>query len=570
MSGQRLISSRAIVFVLLLWLFPWVTAIFPQQPVYAKNGMVVSAEALASKVGVEILQRGGNAVDAAVAVGFALAVTYPSAGNLGGGGYMVVHLKNGRNIAIDYRERAPGRASRNMYLDSLGNFNPKLSQENSGSAGVPGSVAGLLYALKKYGTMQVDQVIQPAINLAKDGFPVTMAFSSSLKSLENDFKKYPSSSKVFLKANKFYEPGDIFKQPDLATTLVLIRDKGESGFYHGETADKIIAQMKSGNGIISLADLAAYVPVERDPLQGSYRGYEIVSMPPSSSGGTTLLEALNVLENFRIEKDEWGSSAYIHKLVEALKYAYADRSEHLGDPDFYKVPVDWLTSKQYAKEIFAQLSSRAEPSANIKAGKSVKIGNESKETTHYSVMDKEGNAVSVTTTINSWFGSKVVVEGAGFLLNNEMDDFSAKPGSPNQFGLIGGEANSIAPGKRMLSSMTPTIVLKDKKPYLVIGSPGGSTIITTVLQVIMNCIDFGMNIRVAIDAPRFHHQWLPDHIEYEENAITKDVRENLEHMGYRLGMKRTLGLAEGIMWNPAEKLFSGWSDSRGTGLAEGY
>lgn len=541
-----------------------------QQPVCAGHGMVVSAEELATRVGVQILQKGGNAVDASVGVGFALAVTYPSAGNIGGGGYMVIHLKDGKDLAIDYRERAPGKASRDMYLDKNGAFDPHLSQDNTSSNGVPGSVAGLLYALKNYGTMTLTDVIQPAIDIAEKGFTVSYAFSNSLSSVADDFKAHPSSAKIFLHGDKPLQPGELFRQPDLAGTLRLIRDKGCEGFYSGETAQKIVAQMASGGGIITLEDLQNYMPVERPVLYGNYRGYTIVSMPPSSSGGTTLIESLNVLENFRVEKDEWGSSSYMHKLIEILKHSYADRSRHLGDPDFYNVPLSWLLSKAYAKEIFQSISAHAEPSSNIQPGTAPAAKKESEETTHYSVMDKEGNAVSVTTTINSAFGSRVVVEGAGFLLNNEMDDFSAKPGSPNQFGLIGGEANSIAPGKRMLSSMTPTIILKDHKPFMVIGSPGGSTIITTVLQVIVNTIDFGMNIRQAIDAPRFHHQWLPDHIDYEENAITKDVRENLEKMGYHFGMKRSLGLAEGIIYLDKEHLFTGWSDGRGSGLAEGY
>jgi gamma-glutamyltranspeptidase/glutathione hydrolase len=569
MFVQRSIFSKFTCLLLFVAVLA-ASTIRAQEPVYAKQGMIVSAEQLATKVGVEILKKGGNAVDAAVGVGFALAVTYPSAGNLGGGGYMVIHLQDGTDVALDYRERAPEKATRNMYLDENGEFNPKLSQDNTSSSGVPGSVAGLLQALKKYGKLSLSEVIQPAIDLAAHGFPVSFAFSNSLKPVREDFKKYPSSAKVFLHGEEVLQPGELFCQPELAATLRLIRDKGADGFYKGEVADKIVAQMTSGGGIISLQDLASYSPVERKVLTGDYRGYTIISMPPSSSGGTTLIESLNVLENFRIDRDEWGSSTYIHKIVEILKHSYADRSEHLADPAYYKVPVSWLTSKQYAKDIFNALTPHAEPSSKIQPGKPPQGKKESEETTHYSVMDKDGNAVSVTTTINSSYGSRVVVAGAGFLLNNEMDDFSAKPGTPNQFGLVGGEANAIAPGKRMLSSMTPTIVLKGGKPFMVIGSPGGSTIITTVLQVIVNTIDFGMNIRQAIDAPRFHHQWLPDHIDYEENAITKDVRENLEKLGYHFGVKRSLGLAEGIIYLEREKLFSGWSDGRGSGLAEGF
>ncbi len=539
------------------------------EPVRAKNGMVVSASELASKVGVKILRRGGNAVDAAVAVGFALAVTYPGAGNIGGGGFMVIHLNNGKNITFDYREKAPLTAFKDMFIDKNGDFDISLSSEGITSAGVPGSVAGLLAALKKYGTMTLAEVIQPAINLAEDGFPLDYSLAGSFKGAMDVFKKYKSSYKKFSKNGEFYEEGDIWKQPDLAKTLKLIKENGRDGFYKGEVAELIAAQVKKLGGYISLEDLAKYEPVEREPVTGTYRGYKIISMPPPSSGGIALIEMLNILENYHFNKNEWGSSGYIHKLAETMKYAYADRTVHLGDADFYPVPEKGLISKAYAKSIFEKIKDSATPSSEISAGEPSDYS-ESDETTHYSVYDQYGNAVSVTTTINSWFGSKIVVAGAGFLLNNEMDDFSAKPGVPNQFGLRGSEANSIQPEKRMLSSMTPTIVLKDDKPYIIIGSPGGSTIITVVLQVVMNCIDFGMDIQQAIDAPRIHHQWLPDKIDYERFGMPLDVKQNLEKMGYKIGNIRVLGRAQGIMIDNKNKTIYGAADPRGNGTAEGY
>ncbi len=558
------------IFLILLVFFSSAEIIFSEapDPVRAKNGMVVSASELASKVGLQILKKGGNAIDAAVATGFALAVTYPGAGNIGGGGYMIIHLKDGKNVAIDYREKAPLSASRNMYLDSAGNIIENMSLEGTTSSGVPGSVAGLIYALEKYGTMKLEDVIQPAINLAGDGFPLDYSLANSYKYNLKYFEKYESSMKVFSKNGEAYSEGEIFKQPDLAATLNQIKADSRDGFYSGEVADKIVAQMQKLGGFITLDDLKKYQPVEREPVTGLYRGYDIVSMPPSSSGGTLLIEMLNVLENYQFKKEEWGSSGYIHKLAETMKYAYADRAVHLGDADFYDVPLTWLTSKKYAKEIFNKITDKAAPSNQINAG--IPIAKESEQTTHYSVYDSYGNAVSTTTTINSWFGNKVVVAGAGFLLNNEMDDFSAKPGEPNQFGLLGAEANSIQPEKRMLSAMTPTIVLKDNKPFLVVGSPGGSTIITSVLQVILNCIDFKMDIQQAVNAPRIHHQWLPDKIDYEEFGLTEDVKNNLKEMGYGLSDQRVLGRVQAIMIDQENGIIYGASDPRSNGLAAGY
>ena len=538
-------------------------------PCTAVNGMVVSASRIASKVGIEILKKGGNAVDASVAVGFALAVTYPAAGNLGGGGFMVIHLKNGKNTTIDFREKAPEKAYKTMFLDKNGNFVPSLSREGATSAGVPGSVDGMLYALHKYGTMKLKDVIRPAINLALNGFVLDRDLAHSFEEHLKYFKEYPSSFKKFTKNGEPYEEGDLFKQSDLARTLEAIRDSGRSGFYGGWVAELLIKKIKSLGGLITKKDLTDYKPVERKPVEGEYRGYEIISMPPPSSGGIALIELLNILENYDFKKDDWGSSHYIHELVEAMKFVYADRTKYLGDPDFVKIPVDRLISKTYAKELFEKITDRATPAKDISPF-TQKIFNESNQTTHYSVCDSFGNAVSTTTTINSLYGSGIVVDGAGFLLNNEMDDFSAKPGSSNQFGLIGSEANSVQPGKRMLSSMTPTVVLKKGKPYIIIGSPGGSTIITVVLQVIMNCIDFHMNIRQAIDAPRIHDQWMPDRIDYEENALTPGVKNELIKMGYTIGEKRILGLAEGIMIDGQNGCIYGASDPRGDGYATGY
>jgi len=546
------------------------------QPVSAENGMVVSTSSYASVVGNDILKNGGNAIDAAVAVGFALAVTYPSAGNLGGGGFMVIHLVNGKNTTIDFREKAPLSASKDMYLNEAGDFVPELSQQGSTSAGVPGSVAGLIYTLEKYGTMSLAEVINPAIDLAKNGWKLEKRDSIYLAENLQLFLKYPSSKMIFTKNGEVYSTGDLFVQSDLARTLEQIKEKGVNGFYKGNVADLLVKQVKSLGGIITLEDLEKYLPVEREPILGNYRGYEIVSMPPPSSGGIALVEMLNILENYNLSEEDWGSAVYLHKIIESMKYAYADRTYHLGDEDFYAVPKVELTSREYAKSIFEKIEqkkNKATPSSEIKSLE-VSSFHETTETTHYSVYDSFGNAVSVTTTINSAFGSGIVVEGAGFLLNNEMDDFSGKPGVMNQFGLLGTEANSIQPEKRMLSSMTPTIILKEGEPFIIIGSPGGSQIITTVLQVILNCIDFDMNIREAIESPRIHHQWMPDSIFYEQKALNPELRSELTKMGYHFWDEgaefRWLGIAEGILIDNNNGIIYGTSDPRGGGLAIGY
>lgn len=543
--------------------------LFAESPeaVRGKNGMVVSASRLASEVGIEILKKGGNAVDAAVAVGFALAVTYPAAGNIGGGGFMVIRFNDGKSTAIDYREKAPLNSYEKMFQDSAGNFLPALSQEGTTSAGVPGSVAGLIYALEKYGTMKLSDILQPAVKLAEEGFLLDYQSAQSINFYYQDFLKYPSSKKIFTNNDRPFNEGDLFVQKDLAHTLKLIAENGRDGFYKGEVAKRLVAQIQSLGGILTQEDLDNYFPVERLPLAGTYRGYEIITMGPPSAGGITLLQTLNILENKTFSRDDWGSSNYIHTITEALKYSFADRSKYLGDPDFYPVPVDKLISKSYARELFQRISDSAVPSIEINPGRYLSF-EESKETTHYSVIDKEGNAVSTTTTLNSSFGSRIVVDGAGFLLNNEMDDFSSKPGEPNQFGLIGSEANRIQPGKRMLSSMTPTIITKNEKPVLILGSPGGSTIPTVVLQVILNYLDFGMDIQQAVNAPRFHHQWLPDQIDFEEFGIVKDVMENLIAKGQRIGDKKILGRVEAVAIE--NNLYLGATDPRGSGAAVGY
>lgn len=557
---QTSLFSKAITVLLLV---SFLTGVLEgKDPVRSKKGMVVSSEKLATEVGARILRQGGNAVDAAVSVGFALAVTFPYAGNIGGGGFMVIHLADGRDICLDFREKAPFAAHRNMYLDQNGKVDSLKSQLGWSSAGVPGTVAGLIYALEKWGTMSLKEVIQPAIDLAEKGFPITYKMAESVNRYNKEFNLFESSRKIFTKEGNPIEEDDMFVQPDLAKTLKLIRDFGIKGFYEGETARLMTEQSKAMGGFISLNDLKEYRPIERAPIKGTYKGYEIVSMPPPASGGIAIVEALNVMEHFTFDKEEWGSGRYYNALADALKYVYYDRAKHLGDPDYVKIPVDSLISKEHGTEIYGKITSNQFPSETFLESA------ESNETTHYSTADSRGNAVSTTYTVNSAYGSKVVVEGAGFLMNNEMDDFSAKPGVPNQFGLVGSEANSIQPGKRMLSSMTPVIVLKDGKPYLITGSPGGSTIITAVLQVVLNVLEFGMNVRDAVEMPRIHHQYLPDRIDFEKFGLTTDVRETLKEQGEKMGIKRILGCVESIMIDEAG-IFWGASDPRGFGSAKG-
>ena len=499
---------------------------------FGAHGGIASRSPLASEVGAEVLRRGGNAVDAAVATGFALAVTWPSAGNLGGGGFMVIRMADGTIAVNDHREKAPGAATRDLYLDENGQVIEGLSTDSHLAVGVPGSVDGLLAALEKYGTMSREQVVQPAIELAAKGFALPRDLAKGLAGRREQFARYPGSRAAFARPDGSpYETGDVFRQPDLAASLERIKREGRAGFYEGAVADLIVAEMRRGGGLITHEDLASYRSVWRAPVTGSYRGHKIISMPPPSSGGVLLVQMLNMLEPYDIGGMGFGSATVVHHMIEAERRAYADRAEYLGDPDFYPVPIAHLTSKEYARGRFADFNpERASRSTEIGAGAPAPA--ESPDTTHLSVIDNDGNAVAYTTTLNLGYGSKIVAEGTGILLNNEMDDFSAKPNTPNAFGLIGREANAIAPGKRMLSSMTPALVVKDGATMLATGSPGGSTIITTVFQVIVNVIDHGMAVSEAVGQPRFHHQWLPDRIVHEPLGLSPDTLSLLRAMGH--------------------------------------
>ncbi len=517
------------------------------QPVWAKHGMVASQETLASRTGVEILKQGGNAVDAAVAVAFSLAVTLPRAGNIGGGGFMLVHLaKENKTIAIDYREMAPSKAKKDIFLDEKGDAVAKLSREHGLAVGVPGTVMGMSLALEKYGTMTMAQVTAPAIKMAQEGISVSPDLAVSLAGLKRRMSQWPSTAAIFYKADgSDFQVDDILKQPELAHSLQLIAEKGTKGFYEGETAEKLVKAVQEAGGIMTLEDLKHYKAVEREPVRGQYRGYEVVSMPPPSSGGVHIIEMLNVLQQFPIDKFGHNTAQTIHVMAEIMKHAYADRSEYLGDPDFYKVPVKQLTDKDYAQKIASQIAlNKTTPSEEIKPGNLAPY--ESDQTTHFSVVDKWGNAVSNTYTLNFSYGSGLVAKGTGILLNNEMDDFSAKPGTPNGYGLVGGDANAVEGNKRPLSSMSPTIVMKDGKPFLVTGSPGGSRIITTTLQIIMNVIDHGLNIAEASNAARVHHQWLPDELRVE-TSLNRDTISLLEAKGHKVSVQSAMGSTQSIM-----------------------
>ena len=538
------------------------------RPVEAKRAMAVTGDKIATGVALAVLKSGGNAIDAAVTAGFVMAVTMPRAGNIGGGGFMLIYSAKTREvIAIDYREISPQKAIGDMFLDRAGNVDSEKSRYSHLAAGVPGTVAGLAMALEKYGTISLQEALRPAISLAESGFEMSEEMSGDIKRAEKRLKKWPSTREIFFKKNgSFYEPGELFIQKELAQTLKRIARHGVKGFYEGKTAELIEAQMLANKGLITRKDLKDYKPVMRKPVQGSYRGVDIYSMSPPSSGGVHIVEILNLLEGYDLKKEGHNSAAVIHLMVEAMKRAYADRSKYLGDPDFTDVPVRWLTSKEYAKKRRSDIPPKtATPSDTIGPGKVAPY--ESDETTHFSVVDEKGNAVSNTYTINFSFGSGIVVEGAGFLLNNEMDDFSAKAGVPNAYGLVGGEANAIEANKRMLSSMSPTIVMKDGKPFIVTGTPGGSRIITTIVQLIMNVVDFDMNIQEAVNAPRVHHQWLPDEIRVEK-GIGRDTVKILEGMGHKVSLKRSMGAASSIMLENG--VLYGASDPRRGGLAAGY
>ncbi len=536
---------------------------YAHHPVISRGGIVSAEDSIGAQVGRNILAKGGNAVDAAVAMGFALAVTHPDAGNLGGGGFMLVYLAESQEtIAIDFREVAPVAATRDMYLDAKGDVDNQRAQYSHLSAGVPGTVMGLLDALETYGTMDRKSVMAPAIKLASDGFEVSFGLEDALERHTEQLSVDPSSEAYFLGL----EQGDIWKQKDLAQTLKRISRKGSDGFYKGKTADLIIAEMTSGNGLMTYEDLASYDVVKRQAVSGPYKNYNIHAMSPPSSGGVHIVQMLNILSGYDLQADGHNSAAYLHKLIESMRRAYADRSKYLGDPDFFNVPVSDLTDPDYADRLRADINlSKATRSSDVLPG--AVLYPEPKNTTHYSVIDKDGNAVSVTYTLNFSFGSGYSVDGAGFLLNNEMDDFSAKPGSPNGYGLIGGEANKIEPRKRPLSSMTPLIVTQDGKAVLVTGSPGGSTIITSVLQVVLNVIEWDMNLSEATHRPRIHHQWLPDRVTIEP-GLSRDTLDRLSDMGHVFTRDEkggyattTLGRVNSV--GQSDTIFYGAADPRG-------
>ena len=536
-----------------------------QKKIECNNGAVISAHPLASKVGLAILKMGGNAVDAAIATQLALAVVYPNAGNLGGGGFMVARLSNGQLVSIDYREKAPGKAHRDMYLDGAGNPKLDLSQSGHLSAGVPGTVAGL-FESAKFGKLSFDKLIQPAIDLAEKGFAISENEAKAYNGLKASLEKYNTVTPVFVK-NIPWKKGDTLIQKDLAGTLKRILKKGAAGFYEGETANLIVAEMKRGNGIISLDDLKNYKAQLREPHVFDYKGYKIVGMPMPSSGGLLLHQMMKMVENRNIGAMGFQSTQAVQLMTEVERRAYADRAEYMGDADFYKVPVKMLSNEIYLQDRMKDYDpQKATPSVIIKPGVLPKA--ESEETTHLNVIDKDGNAVSVTTTLNNSYGSRTVVGGAGFLLNDEMDDFSVKPGVPNMYGAVGGEANAIMPGKRMLSSMTPTLVLKDDKPFLVVGTPGGTTIPTSVFQTIINIIEFNMSTEDAVWKPKFHHQWLPDKIDLEK-GFPEATKKELEAMGYKTVERGAIGRTEVIKVLPNGK-FEAVADNRGDDAAEGW
>ena len=532
-------------------------------PTVGKGGMVVSQREIASEVGADILRKGGNAVDAAVATALALAVVLPRAGNLGGGGFMLVYLsKEKKTVAIDYREMAPSAAHRDLFLDKKGNYDRKKAVFSLLSAGVPGTVAGLAYALEKYGTLSWQEVIEPALRLAEDGFEVTYDLAKILSDNKGRLSSNEAFAKAYYKANNnSYKAGEIIKLPDLAWSLNRLKQFGPNEFYSGEIAKRIVKEMKRKKGIMTLEDLATYKVVERESVIGNYQNYKIISMPPSSSGGTLLIQMLNMLEPYALTQMGFGSSQYIHLLSEVMKRAYADRSKYLGDSDFVEVPLDELISKVYAKKLIKSLNLiNATPSNEISYG--IPSGYESPDTTHFSVMDAYGNAVANTYTLNFSYGSGIVIPDTGILMNNEMDDFSSKPGVPNAYGLIGAEANAIEARKRPLSSMTPTIILKNNNPYIVVGSPGGSRIITTVLQVILNVLDHEMNLKQAVVSPRFHHQWMPDVLLMEE-GFSEDTHKILQEKGHLIKSSRSMGSVQAILYE--NNFFYGAADPRRPG-----
>nr|WP_310330059.1 gamma-glutamyltransferase [Roseateles asaccharophilus] len=546
-------------------------------PVAAENGMVVTAQHLATRVGVDVLKDGGNAVDAAVAVGYALAVVYPAAGNLGGGGFMTIQLADGRKTFLDFREKAPLAATANMYLDKDGNVIKGLSTRSHLAVGVPGSVSGLEYALKRYGTMKRATVIAPAIHHAEKGFVLDQGDIDMLHSATDDFRKDPATAVIFLNKGEPFQVGQKLVQKDLANTLKAIRDKGEAGFYKGPVAAAIVASSQAGKGILQQADFDQYATRELKPVECDYRGYRVVSAPPPSSGGVIICEILNVLEGYPLKELGFRSAQAVHYQIEAMRHAYVDRNSYLGDPDFVKNPLERLLSKEYAAQIRAVIQpDKAGVSKDIKPGVAPHEGS---NTTHYSIVDKWGNAVSVTYTLNDWFGARLTAAKTGVLLNDEMDDFTAKVGVPNLYGLVQGEANKIEPGKRPLSSMSPTIISKDGKPVMVVGTPGGSRIITAVLHTMINVIDYGMDVQEATDAPRFHQQWLPEATNVEDFALSPDTRKILEGWGHKFAEPQPANhLATILVGAPklggkpvGKNRYYGANDPRrNSGLAAGY
>ena len=570
-------THRMIVgLILIVTISSFNVALGAREPVRARHGMVASTNEVASRVGVDILRRGGNAVDAAIAVAFALQVTHPAAGNLGGGGFMMIRLHDGRTTAIDYREMAPAAAHRDVYLDKNG----KVIEGEGGplvgyrAAGVPGTVRGMELALKKYGSGKLTwaQLVDPARRLATNGFRVTDKLARSLYENRKYLSQYAETKRIYLKDGAFYKEDELFRQPELAATFARIQRLGPNEFYEGETARLIIADMKRNNGLMTMEDLRGYVAKERTPVRGNYRGHEIISMPPPSSGGAVLIEMLNILEGFDLKNFEASSSERYHLMAESMRRAFADRAEYMGDSDFVKVPVAGLIDKSYAATLRATINAdRASTSAEVRAGRPA--GHESEDTTHFTVVDAQGNAVSNTYTLNNSYGSAAVAKGTGFLLNDEMDDFAAKPGTPNMYGLIQGERNAVAPKKRPLSAMTPTIVLrKDGSLWFTAGSPGGPTIINTVFCIITNVIDYEMNIQQAIDFPRIHHQWLPDELVSEPFGLSGDTLRALGSRGHKFAeKKRYLGDAEGIMIEEKTGMRLGATDPRRSdGQAVGY
>jgi gamma-glutamyltranspeptidase/glutathione hydrolase len=574
------LQRKLLIFPLMLWFAASVQA-GGLRPYHVQHAVVVSAHELASQAGVDMMKAGGNAIDAAVATGFALAVVFPGAGNLGGGGFMLIRMADGEVHFLDYREKAPAAATANMYLDAKGNVIGKASLLGYKSIAVPGSVAGLAHAQKTYGKLPLAQVMAPAMKLAREGFALTYEDSRDFRDAE--LGQFPGSKRIFQRDGKFYQPGEVFRQPDLARTLERIA-QDPSEFYHGGLAKELSAVIQKGGGLITAQDLADYEVKERKPIRGTYRGYDIISAPPPSSGGIALVEILNILEGYDLNKYGNRSAEATHLIAEAFRRAFFDRAEFLGDPDFSKIPVAQLIDKRYAAGWRESIDpARASPSKDIRRPAVFSeletyatahpmhfaAAKEPSHTTHYSVVDPAGNAVAVTTTLNDYFGSRVMAEGLGFLLNDEMDDFTSKQGVPNVYGLIQGPANAIGPGKRPLSAMTPTIVLKDGKPHLVLGAEGGPTIITTVANILMGVVDFGLDIQEAVNAPRFHHQWLPDELRLEDR-ISPDTVRLLQNKGHKINMDRFWGDAECIAIDPRTNERLGAPDGRNNGKAVGY